>query len=225
MARQEKSPKNIQLYNGSLPHADVFSANAGLGCCDDNIAILHDKLASRVRFDNALAHSNPTGANDKFRAPYGNGFAGNREKIIQHINHHGVGAQISVIAIPTYALVTGIGIHIASEEAGLTFDLKTRNGLNLPQAVVHVVEADTPQGSCELERTLAVGDASTFQGFGELNGNFMIDIFGRDGNGEFSLEADELILEVASLPSTGKVVGEFDITISVSYDIIHRAEY
>lgn len=224
MARTAKSPNNIQVFRGSRARPDVFAQNSGTGCCDNGTAVEHDKLATRVRFDNALAHQNPTGANDKFHFPYGDGFQGTRDAILAHINAVGVGATISVLAIPTYAFVTGVGIHIAAEEPGLTFNLKTRNGLALPTGVVKVVSAEAST-TCDLERTATDGSAASFQGFGALGSNFMVDIYGRDGDGEFSLEADELILEVASMPSSGKVIGNFDLTVSASYDIIHRADF
>lgn len=222
MARNDKLTPGIQVFRGSRPRQDVFSANLGTGCCGGP-TLDYDKLADRTRFDNALAHSNPTGANDKFSFPYGDGFSDTRENIIDLINKEGVGAHISVLAIPTYAFVTGVSVHIESEEPGLTFDLVTRNGLELPSEVVKVVEAEVGE-ECAIERTATDGSKASFAGFGALGNATFIDIFGRDGNGEFSLEADEIALKVASMPSDGKVVGDFKITVSVSYDIIHRAE-
>ena len=225
MARTPKAANNIQVFRGSRPREDVFSKNANSGCCGTGTQTEHDKLAGRTRFDNALAHSNPTGANDKFVVPYGDGFADARTNMINHINTFGVGAQISVLAIPTYAFVTGVGIHIAAQEAGLTFNLITRNGLVLPATAVVIVDAAAADAGCEVERTQTAGSITSFAGFGALGTDVLFrDIFGREGQGEFSLEADELILEVATVPAGGLVVGEFDITVSVSYDVIHRAE-
>ena len=231
MARNPKAADNIQVFRGSRPRKDVFSANANSGCCGSGTETDHDKLAGRTRCDNALAHSNPLCANDKFVVPYGDGFADARENMINHINTFGVGAQISVLAIPTYAFVTGVGIHIAASEPGLTFNLITRNGLVLPGSeggedppgpYLLQVEAEAATAGCEVTRTLGEG---AYQGFGALaEGVLFMDIFGRDGHGTFSLEADELILEVATVPAGGLVVGEFDITVSVSYEVIHRAE-
>lgn len=225
MARNPKAADNIQVFRGSRPPADVFAQNAEGNCCGSGTSVEHDKLADRTRFSNGLAHSNPTGANDKYQLPSGPGFDGDRQKVIDHINRFGVGAQISVLAIPTYAFVTGVGLHIAAEEPGLTFNLITRNGLALPSAAVLEVEAAAGTSSCDVERTLTTGTVDSFEGFGALGDNLFIDIFGRDGQGEFALEADELILEVATMPAGGApVVGLFDITTSVSYDVIHRAE-
>lgn len=226
MAREPKSETNLQVFRGSRPRLDVFAKNAGTGCCGTGAQVEYDKLAERVRFDNALAHSNPTGANDKFAFPQGDGFAYNSAEIIEHINTHGVGATISVLVIPTYAFVTGVGVHIAAEEPGLTFNLVTRNGLVLPGTgenggeVIEVTATDGAEG-CEITRTLGEG---SFEGFGALGNARFIDIFGRYGQGEFSLEADEIILEVATLPASGVVTGAFELEVSVSYDVIHRAE-
>lgn len=224
MARVPKDESNLQVFRGSRPRLDVFAKNAGTGCCGTGAQVEYDKLAERVRFDNALAHSNPTGANDKFAFPQGDGFAYNSAEIIEHINTHGVGATISVLVIPTYAFVTGVGVHIAAEEPGLTFNLVTRNGLGLPGVangeLIEVTAGDGTQG-CEITRTQ---DDGSFEGFGALGNARFIDIFGRYGQGEFSLEADEIILEVATLPASGVVTGAFELEVSVSYDVIHRAE-
>ena len=226
MARVAKSPDNIQVFRGSRPKADVFALNSGAGCCDPGLDPSYDKLAERTRFDNALAHSNPTGANDKFRVPYGNGFSGDRDAIIAHINRVGVGAQISVLAIPTYAFVKGVGVHIAAEEPGLTFALITRNGLALPSDYQVSVAAAQGDGACDIVRTPDedFGEGTAFDSFGALSTNLFVDIFATSANGEFSLEADELILEVLTMPAGGIVNGTFDLTVSVNYDVIHRAE-
>lgn len=241
MARNDKSDTNIQVFRGSKPKADVFLQNSGSGCCGTGLDYNYDKLAERTRFDNGLAHSNPTGANDKYRFPAGNGFADDKAAIIEHINKHGVGATISVLAIPTYAFVTGIGLHIAAEEEGLTFDLVTRNGLVIPQQgwiVTATADEDNPCGITRTLETVAAdpGDPEAeppvdptpleVEGFGALaDGELFIDHFYRDGTGSFALEADEIMLRVASMPAgNAPVVGTFDIEVSVSYDVIHRAE-
>ena len=239
MARAAKSANNIQVFRGSRPKADVFTSNAGIGCCG-SVAFDYDKLGERVRFDNGLKHLSPSGGVERYRFPAGNGFSDDKAAIIAHINAIGVGATISVIAIPTYAFVTGVGIHIAAEEDGLTFDLITRNGLALPREIVYtgggedpVVVGDGPiikvtvtagvDGVCDVTRTQTT--VANFNGFGALGANDLFaDLFGRNGQGEFALEADELILRVASMPAGGVVNGTFDLTISASYDVIHRAE-
>lgn len=224
MARNDKLSPGIQVFRGSRTRQDVFSANSGTGCCGGQGTPDYDKLAVRTRFDNALAHSNPSGANDKFNFPYGDGFADTRSDIIEAINAGGVGTHISVLAIPTYAFVTGVGVHIEADEPGLTFDLVTRNGLVLPSQNVRVVTTDQTS-ACEVARAVTAGDATSFTGFGALATHSVIDIFGRDAGGQFSLEADEIALRVATMPANGVISGSFNITVSVSYDVIHRAEF
>lgn len=223
MARAPKNANNIQVFRGSRPKADVFTSNAGIGCCGP-VDFDYDKLGDRVRFDNGLKHLSPNGGVERYRFPGGNGFSDDRAAIINHINAVGVGAEISVIAIPTYAFLMGVGIHIESEEEGLTFDLVTRNGLVLPDTTpIMVTTGADPDVPCAVTRTQGTGD---FTGFGALGDNdLFIDLFARSATGgEFSLEADELILRVASMPASGKVNGTFDLTVSASYDVIHRAE-
>jgi hypothetical protein len=223
MARNAKADDNIQVFRGSLPKPDVFALNSGTGCCGSGLSVSYDKLAERTRFDNALAHSNPLGANDKYRFPGGNGFSDERAAIIAHINQFGVGAQISVLAIPTYAFVKGIAVHVGAEESGLTFNLITRNGLAIPAAQeIQVATAAGTGGSCDVTRT-QTAPATPFVGFGALGVNLFIDLFSYDGAGVFSLEADELILEVATMPAD-PVVGLFDLTVAVNYEVLNRAE-
>lgn len=223
MARSPKAATNLQVFRGSLPKPDVFAKNAG-GCCGPDAGPSADRLGERTRFDNGLAHSNPTGATDRFAVPSGNGFAGVSREIIDHINAIGVGASISVIALPTYGFLTGVGVHVAAEEPGLTFNLSTRNGTALPVADVKVVQAAPAAAGCAITRSSTNGALASFSGIGALGSAEFIDILGRDGQGEFILEADELILTVATMPASGLINGTFDLTVSASYDVIHRAE-
>lgn len=152
MARAPKSANNIQVFRGSRPKADVFTSNAGIGCCAP-VDFSYDKLGERVRFDNGLKHLSPTGGVERYRFPSNPGFD-DRAAIIAHINAVGVGAEISVIAIPTYAFLTGLGIHVEAEEEGLVFEVATRNGLALPTSsyiVTAVVDENSP---CGVTRTL-----------------------------------------------------------------------
>lgn len=223
MAREDKLSPGIQVFRGSRPRQDVFAANAGAGCCGSSAVVDYDKLADRTRFDNALAHTNPLGGVDRFEFPFGDGFQDTRSNIIKGINENGVGFHISVLAVPTYAFVTGVSVHIEADEPGLSFDLVTRNGLALPTKVVKEVTSEVED--CTVTRSAEDGDASNFEGFGDLGSANAIDIFGRDGDGEFSLEADEIALKVASMPANGKVSGQFAIRVSVAYEVISRAEY
>lgn len=226
MARQPKSATNLQVFLGSKPQPDVFMQNAGLGCCDVT-PFNYDKLGERVRFDNALAHLNPTGANDKWEFRYGR--EQETKDIVAHINEHGVGASISVLVIPTYAFVKAVGIHVYGSEPGLTFNLTTRNGLDLTSGTAIEVSAKGTGAECEIER---VKTDTTAAAAGQLIGTLAADelftdtfiLLDETTMGAFSLEADEIQLTVASMPASGKVNGDFGIKIAVNYGIVNRAE-
>jgi hypothetical protein len=209
MARIDKSAKSLQVFRGSKPKADVFARTAG-DCCSPTAESTYDKLGCRVRFDNSTAHENPTGANEKFHFQKQRFPVETLAAQIAHLNAQGVGGQLSVFAIPTYAFVTGVGTVVLASEPGLTFKLVTRNGLELPRVVG--IKVDVAGDSCCPTRTQGVGDVTEQY------------IFGRDAAGEFSLEADEILLEVVTMPTSGVISGEFDVLLSVSYDIINRAE-
>jgi hypothetical protein len=229
MTRETKDEANLQVFRGSFPKPDVFAKNAGDGCCGPEANLqAYDKLADRVHFDNSLAHSNPLGANDKFRIPGGDGFSTDRQAIIDHINANGVGAQISVLVIPTFAFLKRVAIKVAAEETGLTFTLKTRNGLALPEGASSIVAITAAETGCAVVRTETVdgspGDQSQVTGFGALGTDIARYIFISSALGEFALEADELILEVAAMPAGGVVVGTFDIDIAASYEVVRRCD-
>lgn len=225
MARTAKLADNLQVFRGSFAKPDVFALNAGDGCCGPAAALSdYDRLGDRVHFDNALAHSNPTGANDKYRFPDGNGFGNQRQAILDHINANGVGASISVLLVPTFAFVTGLVIKVIAEEVGLTFDVVSRNGLVLPNDSERTVNI-TAGAECGVTRTQTIGDGdpSIYDGVGALAVGVLAQY--RIGRGdEFSLEADEIQLVVATMPAGGVVVGTFDLELALSYDVIKRCD-
>lgn len=230
MAWSAKSADNIQMFRGSRPKPDVFTQDLMRGggeCCSPGAAdISYDKLARRVRFDNGLTHLNPLGGNEKVRVPFFDGLSTSRDEAINHINAVGVGAQISLFAIPTYAFLTGLGVHIAAEETGFTFDIVTRNGLVLPSDFGGLV--NVTGDTCAPTRTLTLSTQEapiTPEGLGALSTSVARDYFWKSCCGEFSLESDEVMIEVTSMPASGEVLGDFDFTIAVSYEVINRAEF
>lgn len=229
MTWNTKSASALQMFRGSRPKPDVFAQDMMRGggecCAPGGVDLAYDKLARRVRFDNGLSHLNPLGGNEKVRVPFFDGLSTSREAAIAHINAVGVGAQISLFAIPTYAFLTGLGVHIAAEETGFTFDIVTRNGLVLPSD--YGVLVDVTGSACEPTRTATVAAGETTvdpEGLGQLSTSIARDYFWKSCCGEFSLEADELMIEVATMPAGGVVLGDFDFTVAVSYEVINRAE-
>jgi len=220
-----KSADNMQVFRGSRPAADVFAQNAGVGCCDTGSIVVHDKLAPVVHFDNALAHLNPAGANDKFRL--------NRmvPGVVDHINAIGVGAQVSVLAIPTGAIMRAVAVRVDAEDTGLVFELQTRNGLVLPtvadDAVLDITAA-AGAAACDPATRVMTPSASLtpWEGIGPLGANSQVDKLGLYSSvnpAAYSLESDELMLVVTAMPGGGIINGDFDITVSAVYDIALRA--
>lgn len=213
-----KSADNMQVFRGSRPAADVFAQNAGVGCCDTGSVVVHDKLAPVVHFDNALAHLNPAGANDKFRL--------NRmvPGVVDHINAIKIGAQISVLAIPTGAIMRAVAVRVDAEDAGLVFELRTRNGLALPTVIMDITAAAGAAACDPATRVAAPGLVWT--GIGLLGANSQVDklgLYASDDPASYSLESDELMLVVTAMPGGGIINGDFDITVSAVYDIALRA--
>lgn len=254
MARTAFNPSTmLQVFRGSKLPLDVFAKNSGRTCCGSGFAMSYDRLADVVHGPNSHAHLAPTSYNDKYvvpQGPAGGTLENDRNEIVSFINAVGVGAKIGVICIPNYAYITDVAVHIAASEPGLTFNLKTRNGLALPSKKVITVNTTRNENEvCVLDRTEVTSkkditvnttrndsevtevpdsedpvDESAFTNFGALDGNVFVDIFGRDGDGVFTAEADEIQLEVASMPVNKKVAGTFNITVSVNYTTCMRAE-
>ena len=228
MAITPKSADNMQVFRGAKPAADVFAQNPGAGCCDNGTVVIHDKLAPVVHFDNALAHLNPAGANDKFR------LTRMVPGVVDHINAIGVGAQISVLAIPTGAIMRAVAVRTDGEDVGLTFELKTRNGLVLPAAAaggaVLDVLVDAGVAACDPVARTVTANAGlvgvVWEGLGVLGAHLQVDkvgLYPASALLAYSLEADELMLEVTAMPAGGLINGDLDITVAAVYDIALRA--
>lgn len=246
MARTAFDPATmLQVFRGSKQPLGVFAKHAGSGCCGTSFSVGFDRLADVVHGPNSHTHLNPVSYNDKYMVPMGpvgGTLENDRDEIVSFINAVGVGAKIGIICIPNFAFVTDISVRIEAEEPGLTFNLKTRNRLALPSKKVITVKTTRSEDNvCVLERdateksavvtgNLTSGEvtgnltSNAFNGFGKMDDNVFIDIFGRDGDGVFTAEADEIMLEVASMPVGKKVVGNFRVVVAVNYSICDRAE-
>lgn len=230
MARTAFDPATmLQVFRGSKQPLGVFAKHAGSGCCGTSFSVGFDRLADVVHGPNSHTHLNPVSYNDKYMVPMGpvgGTLENDRDEIVSFINAVGVGAKIGIICIPNFAFVTDISVRIEAEEPGLTFNLKTRNGLALPSKKVITVKTTRSEDNvCVLERDAQDSTtANAFNGFGKMDDNVFIDIFGRDGDGVFTAEADEIMLEVASMPVGKKVVGNFRVIVAVNYSICDRAE-
>jgi hypothetical protein len=222
MARIAKSPKAVQLFRGGLNDIskNPWVQNLGGDCCNPAIAVDQDRLNPTINPENANIHTRPLGNRDYWRYSDGNDTL--RRQIVQHINTAGVGAQLEILVIPTFALVTSIQVVTLAEESGLVFKLKTRNGTVIPVGQkIKVSETDSGDGCGAVAREQAVADKDDL---GPLAGASRVhNLFVSDIGGEFALEADALILEVKSLPATA-VTGSFDIMVHLTYIAPGRSE-
>lgn len=222
MARVAKSSKAHQSFRGGLNDLskNPWLQNIGNGCCEVAPAIDQDRLNPTINPENALVHSRPFGNRLHWR--FSELDDTTRRQIAAHINTHGVGAQLEIIVIPTFAFVHSIHTVTLAEEAGLVFELKTRNGTLIPSdQLIKVSETDSGDGCGEVARVKAAADKASI---GPLAGASRVHNFFVAGDGgSFALEADVLILEVKSVPADS-VIGSFDILVHSTTVAAGRSE-
>lgn len=220
MARVSMDAKALQLFRGGLNKLSLWAQHIGGMCCDPVPAVTMDRLNPTINPENALVHTRPFGNRDYWKFSDADDTA--RANIVQHINTQGVGAQLEIIVIPTFSLLYSVQVVALAEEAGLTFELKTRNGTVLPAGqLIQVSETDGGMGCGEVARVQAAG---AYTGLGALAGAHRVHTLGVSGiGGEFALEADVLILEVTGLPAGG-VKGYFDLLVHANYIAPGRSE-
>jgi hypothetical protein len=222
MARNAKSAKAYQLFRGGLNDLskNPWIQNLGNGCCEAAPAIDQDRLNPTINPENALVHTRPFGNRDHWQ--FGEHDDTTRARIVKHINTNGVGAQLEVLVLPTFSLLYTVHVVTFAEEAGLVFELKTRNGTALPSGQeIKISETDSGDGCGEVARVQTAADAAAL---GELGGASRVhNLFVSGQGGQFALEADVLILEVKSLPADG-VKGYFDLRIHANYIAPGRSE-
>lgn len=211
MAFTAKSSKALQSFRGGLNSLakNPWIQNLGNGCCEVAPVIDQDRLNRTIHAENALVHSRPFG--NRLHWQFGELDDTTRRQIVAHINTQGVGAQLEIIVIPTFAFVHSIHTVTLAEETGLVFELKTRNGTPIPSdQEIKVSETDAGDGCGEVARVKAAADKANI---GALDGASRVhNIFVAANGGEFSLDSDVIILEVKSLPADG-VKGFFDILV------------
>lgn len=217
-----KGPKALQVFRGGLNDLskNPWLQHIGNGCCEPTHKVDQDRLNRTINPENALIHSRPFG--NRLHWWFSEHDDSTRRNIVKHINDNGVGAQIEIIVIPTFAFVHSIHTVTLVEEAGLVFELKTRNGTLIPSGQkIKVEETDGADGCGEVSRVLGAADETAI---GELNGASRVhNFFVADNGGEFALDSDVIILEVKSLPAGG-VKGTFDILVHSTTVAAGRSE-
>lgn len=222
MARVAKSDKAKQLFKGGLNDLskNPWLQQIGNGCCEVAPAIDQDRLNPTINPENALVHTRPFGNRDYWQ--FSEHDDTTRRQVVALINEVGVGAQLEVIVLPTFSLLYSVQVVAMAEEAGLVFELKTRNGTVIPDGqTIKVSETDAANGCGEVARVQGSADPADL---GPLEGASRVhNLFVSGQGGEFALEADVLILEVVSMP-TEPVKGFFDLRVHANYVAPGRSE-
>lgn len=216
-----KSNKSIQVFNGGLAPLGIWAKHIGPGCCVPNAKVDIDRLVPTVNPENALVHNRPAAERSFWQTSNG---SSDKRDIIKHINEVGVGAEIEIMVVPTFSFFKAVHIVVLGEEVGLTFKLKTRNGIDMPaDQLIKVEETDagTAVGCGDVAR---VKGAADFDNFGAKGTASRVHLFGvADASGDFALYSDTLVLEVLTVP-TEPVRGDFDLMVYGTFNTFGRSE-
>ena len=224
MARTAMGAKAIQLFRGGYNKLPLFANFLSLGCCGPEVKPVIDRLPCTLNWENANIHTSPLGGRDTWQFSLLNDTE--RAQVAKAINQGGVGTQLEILAIPTFAFLQNVRVAVIAEEPGLAFTVKTRNGTPLPAGQrFEVTEAWDGECGCAIRTKTDADWLAEGQTVGELGANVVKKYsYAVDGNGgQFALEADVLILEVVSVPAGG-VVGVFDLLVDMSYTSNGRSE-
>lgn len=221
MARVAMGAKALQVFAGGLNRLSVWAKHLNDGCCGPDVTPKIDRLNPTINPENALVHTSPYGHRDFWE--FANGKVTDREDIIKTINTEGIGAQIELMVIPTFTLLTSVHVAVLAAEPGLAFKLVTRNGTVLPSdQLIKVTETDGGTTCGEVERVQGAADLANIpMTLGAATREHHIGVAGNGGN--FALEADVLILEVISVPAD-PVVGFFNVHVHANYIAPGRSE-
>lgn len=221
MAQNAMSAKALQLFRGGLNDVSLnpWVQNLGGECCNPAIPVVQDRLNPTINAENALVHTAPAAHKDYWH--FRDLADSRRQKVVDHLNAQGVGGQLEVLLVPTFAFLTALHVVVMAEETGFTFDVVTRNGVTLPATVIKVTETDAANGCGAVGRVQAVG---AWTNVGALGGGHRVHLVGQNAAGTgFSLDSDVLILQAKTLPAGG-VKGYFDVAVYATYDNVGRSE-
>jgi hypothetical protein len=221
MARVAKSAKAYQVFRGGLNDLSKtpWIQNLGNGCCEVAPVIDQDRLNPTINPENSLVHTRPYGNRDYWQ--FSEMSDSDRARVVKHLNDNGVGAQLEVLVLPTFSLLSTVAIVTFAEEAGLVFEIKTRNGTVLPSGqLIKVLETE----GADCSGVVRVKSAADPADIGPLEGATRVhNLFVSGKLGEFALDADVLILEVLSMPAGG-IAGAFDLRVHANYVAPGRSE-
>lgn len=226
LTRKNIKKQHFQSFRGGLRHlSPMLKAQLRGTCCEGDLELQKDRLPTRMRFDNGLAHENPKGANQKWILS----LAPDRREVIAHLNDYKKSATVGVLALPSYSFITALAISVGALATGFTFKLASRNGtLEAVTGTLHLVTTSggndcdpireyTATENQGLDATVVTGLAA-----GEMRKDY---IFIPD-KPIFQAQADEVQMVIETF-ATDDVVTEknMDITIAANYDVVIRSEF
>lgn len=244
LTREPLTKLHLQLFRGGKNHLSgrtksLLRSAYGTEMGKD-LEGVYDRLPSRMRFDNSLAHENPHGANQKWdflRDP-------RKAEMVDHLNRYFIGkseseseseseskpATIGVLAPPSYSLVKTLGISVRNLPDGLTFSIGSRFGTlksNVP-CTWHKVTIEHSQtvGMLREYDFSYEGNLAEIKLRKEANQtavNYVI-VFDTP---VFMAQADEIMLVASgSITDSNRKFTEkdFDLTVAMNYEVAIRAE-
>lgn len=225
LVRNPLTADNYQAFRGGYNRlSGQVEAELRGSCCEPEVIARKDRLPARMHFENALAHENPNGANQKWdfqKYAY-------KSEVIRHLNDHLAGAKVGVMALPTYALVTAFGISVGTLPEGFSFKLTSRNG-TLDNVTGTLYKVSLTGELCSPNRAL---DTTANQDLASMvipaptgTDHVRTDYVFVPDKPIFLAQADEVTLAVETVATAGSVSqAEFDFVIGANYDVVIRAE-
>jgi hypothetical protein len=120
MARVAKSAKAYQVFRGGLNDLskNPWIQNLGNGCCEVAPVIDQDRLNPTINPENSLVHTRPYGNRDYWQ--FSEMSDSDRARVVKHLNDNGVGAQLEVLVLPTFSLLSTVAIVPTSPQSTLS---------------------------------------------------------------------------------------------------------
>lgn len=234
LTREPLTKLHLQLFRGGKNHLSgrtksLLRSAYGTEMGKD-LEGVYDRLPSRMRFDNSLAHENPQGANQKWdflRDP-------RKAEMVDHLNRYFIGqsesATVGVLAPPSYSLVKTLGISVRNLPNGLTFSIGSRFG---------TLKSDAPctwhKVTIEHSQTAGMVREYDFSHEGNLAeiklrkeaNQSTVDYVIIFDTPVFMAQADEIMLVASgNITDSNRKFTEkdFDLTVAMNYEVAIRAE-
>ena len=236
VVRNPKTDNHLQDFRGGWNDLDQITRTRlqEQSCCAMGVKVEIDRLPPRMRPNNDLSHTRPTGNNEKRR--YG-GVNAVTNAIVKHIHEFGdsaSGAIVGVFAVPDLCLLKSIGVSIRTLPAGVTMTVAMRSTMNgdLVANGGQKYEVETSGDTCDptrdfVQTALTPADVYTFtaNNAGVFTKETVL-MFDTGVGGHFMPNCDEITIIFSGTPANIAAVTaqDIDFTIGVNYDTVIRAE-